>query len=67
MPGLVGAREVLEQNGELIAAESRGGVLGAQAGRQSLGGRAEQLVSDRMAEAVVDRLEVVEIDEVTAT
>ena len=56
-------REVLEQDGELVAAEPRGGVLGAQAGRQSLGGRAQQLVADRVAEAVVDRLEVVEIDE----
>ena len=63
LPRLVGAREVLEQDGELVAAEPRGGVLGAQAGRQSLGGRAQQLVADRVAEAVVDRLEVVEIDE----
>ena len=63
LPRLVGAREILEQDGELVAAEPRGGVLGAQAGRQSLGGRAQQLVADRVAEAVVDRLEVVEIDE----
>ena len=63
LPRLVGAREVLEQDGELVAAEPRGGVLGAQAARQSLRGRAQQLVADRVAEAVVDRLEVVEIDE----
>ena len=31
--------------------------------RQSLGGRAQQLVANRVAEAVIDRLEVVEIDE----
>ena len=63
LPRLVGARKVLEQDGELVAAEPRSGVLGTQAAGQPLRGRAQQLVADRVAEAVVDRLEVVEIDE----
>ena len=55
--------DVLGQHGELVAAEARHGVLGPQrlldAGRD--GG--EQLVAGRVAEAVVDELELVEVEE----
>ncbi len=55
--------ERLKEHHEFVAAQPRQGVLGAQAGRQACGDFAQQGVADRVAEAVVDRLEVVEVDE----
>ena len=53
----------LEQHGELVAAEAGGGVARADARRQPLRDLVEHLVAGRVAEAVVDGLEVVEVDE----
>ena len=55
--------DVLEQHGELVAAEARGGVAGADAGVEALGDGQQDLVAGGVAEAVVDRLEVVEVEE----
>jgi hypothetical protein len=52
-----------QQHGELVAAEPRDDVVGAQAARQALGHRADQPVAGAVAERVVDDLEVVEVDE----
>ncbi len=55
--------EAVEQHGELVAAEARDGVGRAHALAQALGDRDQQLVADRVAERVVDGLEVVDVDE----
>ena len=55
--------DVLDEHGELVAAEPRGGVGAAQRVAQPLGDADEQLVAGGVAEGVVDRLEVVEVDE----
>ncbi len=49
-------------HGEFVAAEPGDHVVGAQRPRQPLRDAADQLVADRMAERVVDVLEVIEID-----
>ena len=54
---------VLEQDGELVAAEAGGRVLGAQRRSDSVGRLDQHVVAGGVAEAVVDRLEVVEVDE----
>ena len=54
---------VLDQDRELVAAEARRGVAGAHAAQQPLADRDEQLVAGGVAEAVVDRLELVEVAE----
>ncbi|MCY1285441.1 hypothetical protein D9M70_343770 [compost metagenome] len=53
----------LQQHHELVAAEARQGVLVAQAAGQARGDFPQQGVAHRVAEAVVDRLEVVQVDE----
>ena len=58
-----GVGGVLEEDGELVAAEPRRRVARAQAPSQPIGDRAEQLVAGTVAEAVVHELEVVEVDE----
>ena len=55
--------DVLEQDRELVAAEPRGGVGRADAGRDPLRHLEQHAVADGVTEAVVDGLEVVEIDE----
>ncbi len=55
--------DALEQDGELVAAEARGGVAGADARAQALADLEQDPVAGGVAEAVVDRLEVVEVDE----
>ena len=47
---------------ELVAAESRRHVGFSEAIAQTLGDDPEQLIADRMAERVVDALELVDID-----
>ena len=55
--------DVLEQDSELIAPESRHRVAPAQRMLEARRRGRQQLVSDVMAEAVVDQLEVVEVEE----
>ena len=55
--------EVLAEHDELVAAEARERVVDAQAVGQARGEAAEQLVAGLVAQAVVDDLELVEIDE----
>jgi hypothetical protein len=54
---------VLDQDGELVPAEPRGGVVGTHAILQTFGNRYEQLISRFMPKAVVYDLEVVQIRE----
>src|SRR5829696_2767170 len=54
---------VLGQDGELVAAEAADGVVLAQAAAQPSRDLAQQPVAGAVAEAVVDHLEVVEVDE----
>ena len=55
--------DVLEQDDELVASEARGGVGGADAAEQPSRGLAQEHVAGGVAEAVVDVLERVEVDE----
>ena len=57
------AGDVLAQDGELVAAEPRGGVARPQHAGQARGHRAQQLVAGGVAHGVVDRLEAVEVEE----
>jgi len=58
---VVGAR--FQQDGELVAAEPRDGRVGGGAAAQAAGGGDQGDVPGGVAEAVVDRLEAVEVDE----
>ena len=60
-----GARvaDVVQEHGELVAAQARREVAGLQRAEQAPGDGLQQLVADRVAERVVDRLEVVEVQE----
>ena len=60
--GVVEAENALEQDGELVAAQPRHRVGRARGVADPAGGQPDQLVPGRMAETVVHRLEVVEID-----
>ena len=57
------ARRILDQHGKLVAAQPRDEVAVAHAGAQSTGRFDEQAIASGMAERVVDRLEVVEVEE----
>jgi hypothetical protein len=59
---LAGGR-VRQQHGELVAAEPRDEIAGAQRAAQAPRHLDEQRVARQVPEAVVDRLEVVEVDE----
>ena len=59
---VVEAAEVLEQDRELVAAEARDGVGRARRGADALGRQPDQLIAAEVPEAVVDELEVVEVD-----
>ncbi len=59
----LGSGGILDQDGELVAAQPGHGVGGAGAGAEPLGGQHQQLVALAVAEAVVDLLEVVEVEE----
>ena len=61
--GRLGVVGVLDHDRELVAAQAGDHVLGPQARAQARGDRDQQLVAGGVAEAVVDRLEVVEVDE----
>ena len=56
-------RLVEQQDRELVAAEAGRQVVGADARLDALGDRGEQPVAGRVAEGVVDVLEVVEVEE----
>ena len=56
-------REVADEHDELVAAEAAERVDLPHHAMQPRGDRLQQLVADRVAERVVDRLEVVEVDE----
>ena len=60
---LLAVLDVLEQHRELVAAEARGGVGAADALVEPARDLDQHLVAGRVAEAVVDRLEVVEVEE----
>ena len=61
--GLVVVLRLLDQDCELVPAEAGDGVRGAHALVEALGHLAQEVVAGRVAQGVVDRLEVVEIDE----
>ena len=54
---------VVQQHRELVAAEPGRGVAGPDAAADPVGHRGQQLVAGLVAEAVVDRLEPVQVDE----
>ena len=60
---LAGVADVVEQERELVAAEPRDGVAGAQDGLQPPRDGDQQRVADVVAERVVDELEAVEVQE----
>ena len=61
--GLVGVDDLLHEDGELIPAEPGRRVPSSQAVGQPAGHFDQEGVSGRVAEAVVDQLEVVEVEE----
>ena len=61
--GRLAVADVVEQHGELVAAEASGHVRAARAGVESARELDEHLVAGRVAQRVIDRLEVVEVDE----
>jgi hypothetical protein len=56
-------RQLFAEDEELVAPEARDGVARAQRGPQTGGDLEQELVSGVVAEAVVDRLEAVEVEE----
>ena len=54
--------DVVEQDGELVTAEPRERIAGANAALEPARRRAQDLVTDRVPEAVIDRLETIEIE-----
>ena len=54
---------VLEQDGELVPAEAGHGVAPPQGARQALSDADQELITGRVPEAVVDDLEVVQVEE----
>ncbi len=56
-------RGVLQQQRELVAAQARDGVLGAQAPGQAMADLHQEPVADLLAERVVQDLEAVEVEE----
>ena len=62
-PAVLGASDVGEQDRELVAAESCGQVVGSQRVGEAVGDRLEQAVTGGMAQRVVDRFEVVEVED----
>ncbi|MCY1414983.1 hypothetical protein D9M71_304500 [compost metagenome] len=60
---LFGLRAVFAQQGELISAHARHGDAFREGIAQALGDLLQQLIADTMAEAVIDVLEVVEVEQ----
>ena len=61
--GIAGARHLGEQDDELVAAVPAHRVRLAHRGLETAGGELQDPIADRVAERVVDLLEVVEVDE----
>ena len=61
--GVLGLRQLGQQDGELVPAHAGQRVAAAQTGLQARGHALEQLVALGMAEGVVDQLEAIEVDE----
>ena len=61
--GCLGHRARLDQHGELVATETGDRVTGPGGGSEPFGHGDQQAVAGRVSEAVVDRLEVVEVQE----
>ena len=61
--GVVGPGQLVDEDGELVAAQAGGGVAGTEARDDPLAHRDQQRVARGVPEAVVHRLEVVEVDE----
>ena len=61
--GEAGGVEVFENDDELVAAHARHRVAFTDAAFQATGGVHQQLVADIVAERVVERLEIVEVDQ----
>ena len=60
---VVGAADFLEEHGELVGTEPGDGVAGAERCRYPCRGRLKKGVPRRVAHAVVDRPEVIQIDD----
>ncbi len=58
-----GITVVLDEHGELVAPEPSRGVTRTRRARDALGNAQQELVSGAVAQAVVDELEVVEVEE----
>ncbi len=63
LDGLLLVDDVLEQHREFVATEARGGVAGAQACIDAVGHLDQQRVARGVAQAVVDYLEAVQVEE----
>jgi hypothetical protein len=61
--GADGVVQAFQDHGEFVAAESRYGVCGTHAGAQTTGDLLEHGIADGVPQAVVDGLEVIQIDE----
>ena len=61
--GLARIGDLLQQHAELVAADARDEVVAAHRGAQARGDDLQQAIADVVAERVVHRLEVVEVDE----
>ena len=59
--GVFCAGDLREQHGEFVAAEPGGGIAVAQAGEQASRHALQHPVAGRVAQAVVDRLEVIQV------
>ena len=60
---VVAVRDILEQDGEFVAAEACGDVGAADVGVEATCDLDEHIVPGRMSQRIVDRLEVVEVEE----
>ena len=61
--GGIGLVEIFKDDNELVAAQTRHGIPLANAGFETQGDLLQKLVADRMTQGVIERLEVVEIDQ----
>lgn len=55
--------QIFEEHGELVAAETRQGIAGAQAAFEASRKSDEQLIANQVSETVVNQFETIEIEE----
>ena len=60
---MLGLGQILDQDGELVAAQPRDGIGLPQAAGETLGHDRQQAVAGDVAEAIVDRLEAVQVED----